>query len=230
MSYQNLTLVQLKAQLAQKWDNVPFWTSDEATLAINESLRMWNLLTGMWKQTIVVTTAEGDQFVTIPGTITYNMRAMFNGRGLEPASLMEMDSGYPNWEGQLTSDGGSVPTTVKQWIPIGLNLIAIWPGDGVGQNSLTIDGVSSTPILVGDDDFVDVPPSEINTLLGYALHVASFKDLARWPLTYEYYKNFVKAAGSYNSKLSASALYRQILGLDMNNSERPSGIYMKPTP
>lgn len=224
MPFQNISFGQMRVLLQQRWDGVPFWTSAEAESAIIEALRMWNLLTGMWKTRAVYTTIANDQWITTPGAITYNMRATFNEHSLEPASLMEMDMGFPNWEGQMTSDGGNVPTTPKFWIPAGLNLIAIWPGDGVGNNSIIIDGVAITPTT---GMFVDLPQSEINVILGYALHVASFKDAARWPFTMEFYKDFLTSAGKYNDKLLASALYRKILGLDMNNSERVDGRRVK---
>lgn len=224
MAFQNITFAQMRVMLIQRWDGVPFWTNAEADSAIVEALRMWNLLTGMWKTRAVYTTIANDQWILTPGAITYNMRASFNDHSLEPASLMEMDSGFPNWEGQMTSDGGDIPTSPRFWIPAGLNLIAIWPGDGTGNNSLVIDGVAVTPTT---GMFVDLPQSEINAILGYALHVASFKDAARWPLTMEMYKSFLMAATKYNNKLTASALYRKILGLDTDPSERPDGRKMQ---
>lgn len=211
--------------LAQKWDSVPFWTTAEADFALNEGLRMWNLLTGMWKARTVYTTSAGTMWINVPSALALNLRIDFNEYTLDPASMAEMDSGYPGWEGQFTDAGGSVPTSPKNWIPAGLNLFAIWPGDATGSNSLVIDGVMTTPVLVNPGDYINMPPAELNALLGYALHVASFKDAARWAGTIQYYKDFLVAATKYNNYLTASALYRKIMGLNMDNSERPDGRY-----
>lgn len=225
-SYQTYTLGDLITMLKQRWESVPFWTDAEAAIAINEGIQMWNLLTGMWKARVSITTTANQQWVTIPTSLTYNMRVNFNEYTLEPASLHEMDSGFPNWEGEMTNDGGSVPTAPKFWIPVGLNLMAIWPGDHAGSNGLILDGITATPTIAGGA-YLNMPASEVSALLGYALHSASFKDAARWSATMGLYKDFLIAAAKYNNKLNDSALYRQAMGLNMNNSERADGRFQK---
>lgn len=222
MPWQAVTLAQCQTQLKAKWENVPFWTDAEATAALNEGLRVWNMLTGMWRQRVVVATPAASPWVSLSSTMVYGTKINFITSPLIPSSRDDLDLFRPGWEGETTASGGAVPTTPKLWAPAGLNLFAIWPADAAGGQSLTVDGVRKTPVLVNPGDFIDIGEHELDALLGFALHVASFK--LGSPLfngTAGLRKNFLLAAVDQNTRLMASSYFRRQLGLDVSRYSRP---------
>lgn len=216
MAYQVSTLADLKVQMKRRWDDVPFWTDEEARLAINEMLRDWNLLVGRWRRRLTLSTGAGTVEYALGATMTYGMRVKVGTTPLHPTSILELDLARPTWRSETTASGGAVPPTTRLWAPISIQRIAIWPATvGAGVNNLIIDGVANTPILVEEGDFVDVGEEWIDTMLDYALHVAAFKESgARWRATLPYFWGFLLAAAEENGFLKANQKYRRFAGLD----------------
>lgn len=60
MAYQRVTLAQLEDRLAERvGGDETFWTEPERRAAINEALSVWQLLTGQFVATTVVTVTSG---------------------------------------------------------------------------------------------------------------------------------------------------------------------------
>jgi hypothetical protein len=215
--YTQYTLSQCLGLLAFKYDQVPFWTSDEATDAINEGLLVWNSLTGFWKETITIpTTLTANWDYALPASIVFGMRVEYEGKPLNLSSLDDMDNGHPGWQAQTSADGGNVPNEPKNWLPLSVDMIAIWPADAVGGHTLTIDGVAATPQLTAAGDFIDIGAEELGVILGYALHVLSLKEGgARFAATQPYFIAFLQAAAEENDQLTQSSMFREFLGLDL---------------
>jgi len=74
VAYTTTTLADLQSLMAQRWDQVVFWTAEEARLALNEALREWNLLTGRWRTRVALSVLAADPFVSLPSSMTYGMR------------------------------------------------------------------------------------------------------------------------------------------------------------
>lgn len=219
MAYQIVTLTQLQTELANKYDGIPFWTAEEARTALNEGLHMWNSITGYWRLRTTLTTVPKDNYVPMPGALAYKSRVEFNGIALAPSSLVGLDGGRPSWEGETTATAG-VPSAPKIWAPVSVDLIVIWPADAVGGNSLTVDGMAQTPVLVNSGDFIDLGQEEHNQLLGYALHVLAFKlGGETFEATIPLYHSWVTAAGQRNNQFRASSLYRRVLGIDQGRDQ-----------
>tara|TARA_R110000868_G_scaffold136724_4_gene349771 strand:- start:2337 stop:3053 length:717 start_codon:yes stop_codon:yes gene_type:complete len=221
-AYEAYTLGDLQTQLAQRADGSPFWTSDESTDAINEALLMWNALTGFWKDTVEVLTTPNNWDYQLSASLVFGSRVEFNNKPLVQASLGDMDYGHPGWQGQTTADGGSVPNTPRNWLPLSIDMIAIWPADAAGSNILKIDGVSATPQLNYIDDYINIGAEELSAILGYALHVMALKEGgARFEGTKGYLQDFLKAAAEENDQLTMSSAFRNFIGTDMNRQTRP---------
>src|SRR5258708_5523695 len=229
MSYQSVTLANLQAQLLARTEGSPWWTAEEARLAINESLRIWNAATGTWVTKIYIRTVPNDPFVALSESMTPATRVLFNKVPLEKCSMFDLDYGIPAWRGATTQTKGH-PTRPSYWAPVSTMLFLIYPADApvladvatqptvpalVTHNQLEISGVHATPILVNAGDFVDLGQEEHDVLLGYARHVLAFKMDEQAPTeTYTQWIAFLKAAAEQNAQFAASSFYRRLLGLD----------------
>lgn len=217
MPYTAVNLATLKIGMTERWDGSVFWTGEEARLAINEALRDWNLLTGRWRTRVTLSTSAGNPEVALGASMTYGMRVTLStGAPLHPTSTLELDLGRPTWRRETTTSGGDVPTAPLLWAPQSLQRIVIWPATiGAGTNNLLADGVSATPVLVEDADTIDLGQELHDILLGYALHVAAFKEGGgRWRATLPDVSAFLKSAADENGLLKSSQAFRRAAGLD----------------
>jgi hypothetical protein len=221
VAYTQVTLATLQTALEAKWESSPFWVTAEATLAINEALQWYNLYTGLWRQRVQMPTVAGQVIYSLTsGILLSPARVQFNSRPLAMASLDDLDDGRPEWQSETTDDADT-PSTVQLWAPVGLTQLAIWPADADGANSLIIDGVRETPTLAAPGDFIDIDDSEINAILGEALHIATFKDPGRFPRTQGWHQEFLRTVMAHNARLNASDHFRQAAGVDQKRITTP---------
>lgn len=224
MPYQQITLAALQASLEASWDSAPFWSATQATRYLNHSLRLWNLLTGMWKRRVLLSTTAGAHYLPLPSSITYGMVVVWGrtSQALQISALEDLDNGRPRWEEEGTGDGGDVPTTPQLWAPVGLTEIAIWPADATGGNPVLVDGVAQTPVLVNPGDFVDIGSQDANAIAKLALHIACFtRGMPAVKSTQAYLQEFVQAAADQNTRLRNSSYFRKYLGLDFQKGLAP---------
>lgn len=217
MPYTATSLADLKVLMAQRWDSSVFWTGEEARLALNESLRDWNLLTGRWRRRVALSSLAATPEITLPATMTYGMRVrMATGAPLHPTSILELDLGRPTWRTETTATGGDVPTAPLLWAPLSLLTIVIWPPTvGAGASNLEADGVSDTPILLQDADTIDLGEEIVDYIVDFAIHIAAFKEAGpRWRATRVFFTAFLEAAAQENGLLKTNQAYRRFAGLD----------------
>lgn len=213
MPYAAITRATLRSRLQDRYTGDPFWTATEADDAINEALRYFNLFTGYWRGPATANTTINSPFVTAPATLTYKTRVYVSGRALTRKSIVELYRSRRNWRTQTTATGLPVPVTIREWAPIGLGTIAIWPTDAVGGTTLTFDGVKLTPILTADGQFLDLGEEEITIILSEALWVLSFKRPSLQEGFKEKHEFFLKGCLERNDQLRMSAYFREALGL-----------------
>jgi len=216
MAYTVLTLEDLRVRLRAKRDGILQWTPEEERLAINEALRTWNLLTGRWRRRVAQNTGVGTVEYVLPSTLVYGMRVTVSGLPLTIASLPELDLVRPTWRSETVASGGAVPTVPTIWAPISLQRIAIWPAmNSVVVNGLSLDGVSNTPVLVENADFIDFGQELLDHLLNFVLHLLPFKlGGPTWSTTVPLYRQFLRAAAEENGVLKANQKFRRWAGLD----------------
>jgi hypothetical protein len=221
--FQQYTLLQMRQMLQQRVESVPFWVDAEANLAINEALLTWNSLTGFWRGDQLITTTINNWDYALSASIVFGTRVEYDNRPLAPTSLTEMDAGQPGWQGQTTADGGDVPTSPQKWLPLSIDMIAIWPADAVGGHTLKVCGIAQTPTLQADTDFIDIGAEEFNAILGYALHVLALKEGGmRFAATMPLFQEFLMEAAEENDQLATSSYFRQFIGTDQNRQEKPT--------
>lgn len=231
MPYARVTLAQLKVSILRRVDGAVFWTDEEARLAINETLRDWNLLTGRWRGTVTLSTLAPVAGVPVVeyalgSALTYGMRVkQGTNPALIPTSIFELDYGRPTWRAETVISGGDVPTVPTLWAPRSLQVIAIWPATNTtGVNDLFVDGVAVTPILLQDGDFIDIGEEVVDVLSDYAVHLLAFKEGGpRWRATMPTLTEFLQAAAEENGLLKRSQQYRRMAGLDRRRDLQPPG-------
>lgn len=218
MPYTTTTLADLQQLMVQRWDQVVFWTPEEARLALNEALREWNLLTGRWRTRVALSALAATPEIALPGVLTYAMRVITAaGAPVHPTSILELDLGEPQWRLQTAA----APTL---WAPVSLTQIAIWPSyPAAASAALVCDGVMRTPVLVAPTDLVDLGEEILDVLTDMALHVAAFKEAGdRWRATRPYFETFLQAAADENALLNTNQAYRRYAGLDRRRDLQPS--------
>jgi hypothetical protein len=223
--YTAITLATLRNSLQARWEGSVFWTDQEAREGLNESLHWWNLLTGQWKRTEILPTLANQVWYPLSSTLVYTVQVQFGSLPMDQTSVEDLDNGRAGWEGETTASGSPVPSRPTCWAPAGLKSIAIWPADAVGGVTMVVDGVRATPTLVADTDYLDLGQEELDTLLGETLHRLTFKEGGkRLTSTLSWHKDFIAAAMAKNSRLSASALFRQIMGQDVGRAQAPFAV------
>lgn len=225
MPYTTTTLADLQTLMIQRWDQVVFWTAEEARLALNEALRDWNLLTGRWRTRVSLDVLANNPEIDLPASMTYGMRVTTAaGSPLTPTSLLELDLALPPWRFQTTASGGSVPLAPTLWAPLSLTRVAIWPAYPFDLPAgLLADGVLRTPVLVLPSDVVNLGDEIIDVIADMALHVAAFKEAGhRWRATRPYFDAFLQAAAEENGLLKQNQAYRRWAGLDRRRDLQPT--------
>ena len=145
MPYQQITLPQLRSYFYEQVDqNTAFFRTDEVNRILQESLRVFNCLTGFWRGRIDMSpTVAGQHFYPTPAGMTYPLRAEVNQKTLGSSSLWDLDYGQPTWENDICRPG-DLP---QLFAPAGVNLFALWPASFGGGESLVVEGVVSAPVL-----------------------------------------------------------------------------------
>lgn len=214
------TLADLRGRLLVYVDQAAFWTDEQARLALNESLYLWNLLTGVWhKPEVKLTTATNWDYVTT-AALLLTTRVVVNGVPLAKVSRVQLDHARPRWRNETTTTGGDVPTRPTMWAPIGLTHFVIWPADAVGGAAMAIDGVAVTPILNDDAATVDLGEDELDPILAFAHHVLSFSSGGLFEQTQGALAGLMKAAAETNDGLKTTELYRQLVTREAGRVDR----------
>lgn len=183
---------------------------------------MFNGLTGFWSTRALLTTVASQVWYDLSSSLTTTSRASFNDRPMNPTTLRDLDLGRPNWETELSTTGADVPPMPLMWAPAGLQMIAIWPADAAGNNSILMDGIMATPQLTTDAQYIDIGGEEVAILLDYCEHIACFKEGgADFQETMDEWQSFLKDCTTRNAITMASSKYRTAMGLDTARDKRP---------
>jgi len=215
MAYQKVTFAELKLLGMNRLGNVAFYTEDEVGIYLNEALRVWNLITWQWHGSVFIPTVASQTFYDVSASVLKTMRVEYNNVPLDLTSLQSLDLGQPGWQG--TAAG-----TPKRWFPVALTQIGIYPTDAIGGNSLRVEGVLTTPVLVNESDYLDLGQWQVQALLDYVHHLATFKQGGEeFKASLQTLKSFMTAAGVQNRKFAETALYKRYMGMDLDELLRP---------
>jgi hypothetical protein len=137
---------------------------------------------------------EGVALARLGGSV---VQAQLSNVPVQLAGLYELESHTPNWQ--------NIQDTPEQCFLAGLNILGFSPVPN-GIFSLSVDVIRNAPIPTGDTDYLEVGREELEAILQYAQHLASFKMHGQeFESTKKHYENFWKLAMLRNSRLAASA-------------------------
>ena len=135
---------------------------------------------------------------------------------LQVDSVRELDLYNVGWQAQVPG----APVSIAY---AGLNLLAIIPPPDTGPYSLMATVVENAPVPVLDTDPVQVARDDLDVIIDYAQHLASFKQGgAEFMATAPLFKRFLQQATLYNSKLMEQGEFTSMLlglaaGEEQNN-------------
>jgi hypothetical protein len=118
-----------------------------------------------------------------------------NGVQVTPQPVRSLSTYNAGWQNQAPG----VPTAlgIMSW-----NLIAVAPQPNSGPNSLMFDLVQNAPVPSQQTDFVQVGREDLDAILDYAQHLASFKSGGdEFMDTMPLYQNTVERAKARNARL-----------------------------
>lgn len=215
MPYTAFTWSAIRQRLRERLELKAFWSDDETRASFNEALSVWNWATGYWRTRTTLLTVANQYLYTLPTSMVYRTRVTFNSLPLSPSNREDLNHARYQWRTDTTLTGRPVPDRPMMWVPLSLYTFYIWPADAAGANTLTIDGVSATPVLVEEGDTVDLGEELLTTLLGYALHALMFKKGGpAFQSTMPLFQTFLKEAAEENDQIKTSMIYRRVMGLD----------------
>lgn len=191
-------------------DTDVYWVYAERTQALNETMRLWQAMTGAWPTSFTLGVNSGEFAYVVPKQIASVQRVLYNGSPLTLISLQELDLGYPGWE---TTSG-----TPQYWTPLGVELIAVYPVPTTG--TLTLQGLQEDVAFANASAVAKLGQEEETRILGYALHYLSFKEgVPELESSKGGFKDFIEAAGLRNARFRASAPYLQFMGVARDQKE-----------
>lgn len=192
-------------------DNSTFWVQAEKVFAANESLAIWQVMTGEFPITIT-TGVTGDIYYDVPKQIFTVDRVLHDGIPLTPVSLAELDYGSPGWEGATG--------TPIYWMPVGLNMIALSPAPTSGN--ISFEGKLDGPRLQSLLDTVPFSENILTVLEAYGHHYLVFKEGGQeFKAAQEGLQYLAKGAGTRNQELLTTNFYKQYTGRQRDQELRP---------
>ncbi len=134
-------------------------------------------------------------------------RVEFGGVPLDFETFESMDMGADGWQAD-----DSTPTV---WLPVGLTKVAINPAHNAGSGTLDIDGLTSFVVPATDGTYPDIPHSDVERILDYAHHLATFKQGGQeFQTGLTMLQNFIQAAKDADLRDDLASHYTQFEGGD----------------
>ena len=221
-AYNSVSLTQFIVIVRGNLGPANFWTDSEITQFINAGLRTYNVLTGFWSGTKTLSTAPNKPYYALGSNLVFGARISLNGQVLDPGSVYEWDQQDPNW----MSERG-LPL---MWAPVGLGIIALNPIPPAGGDTLTVQGISVTPVLVLPGDKINIGREDFNALADYITHTLQVKvGGAEFQSSKVAMQAFMKAAVVRNEKLRSTTFYRRIIGLQQDKLLKNIRLMLKAT-
>lgn len=215
--YTTTTLGTLRTRVRERL-LAQFWSDTELNIYINESLRVWNILTGYARSNQTKTIGSGSvPFYTITSFTDTGMLVLRIEKGsatLSPITLESLDYLNPTWV-------VNTATTSSFWVHVGQNIVALNPIPTISFSATTYY-INTMPLPANDADDVQVGEEDIPAIVDYIVFVARLKEGGKEAQEASaLFQNFIMQASKYNAKLLKNALFRRVVGLPQSMQSRP---------
>lgn len=138
-------------------------------------------------------------------------------------SVRSSDEFNTSWE-------ATAPGTPTFALQSGLNLVALSPTPDAGNYSVTATVVENAPVPVNPTDLVQVSRDDLDVIIDYAQHLASFKmGGAEFSSTMPLLERFMSKVAIYNLKLTEIAEYQSFIA-GLSQQEENTNPRMAPMP
>lgn len=171
-----LTLADLQTRVYARLDqNFFLYPATEVTAAINESIKILNLMTGWLQATVPLGyfSQKNRIWYKVPRGILIPTRITFEGRVLQRWSMAAIGMSEPTFV-QNTTKNTMIP--VSYWFPVGLDRFAIYPADSRGGGQILVTGIQEPVPLVNPNDTVMFQPTVLSAFDLYAAHILQLKE------------------------------------------------------
>lgn len=169
-----LTLGDLDARVLARVDNnTELYPTSVRYAAINEAIRIVNLLTGTQQTSVPLTSIADRLFYDVPSGILIPLRVSFERTFLEPTTVDCIGRSNRNWTQATTLNTAS---PVSLWVKFGLRKFAIWPADGAGGGQILVTGVAEPTLLTQPTDTINWNNGIISVFENYVLTVLQLKE------------------------------------------------------
>lgn len=190
-----VTLADLTSRIYSRLDNnTALYTQPEITSAINEVVRVSNVVVGYIQTSVTYETRPNQVWYDVPASILIPLRMQFEQTFLEKFTLSNLGQSAPDW---LTETTASTGIPVAHWTTAGMRLFAIHPADSVGGNELYITGVAEPVQLVNPTDRISIPDEFSEMLENMAVVTLVLKEggkiFADGSIMYQKYMSRLKA-------------------------------------
>lgn len=205
-----------------------FWSDTELTFYIQIGLRLWNTLTLYYRGRATPTFTGTQPYYDMTQLISdylLTLRVEGSTYTLEPLAIDEIGAYVPTYQSTIAT------ATPKQWIPMGLNLIALYPQSST-DGAYTVDYVTRAPIPFDTTEYVQLGEEDMSALIDFTVFMAHLKEGgSELQTSVPRMQNFLRQASKYNSRLLNSAIYRKLIGMAGGGqpSQRPDQLASIPT-
>lgn len=142
-----------------------------------------------------------------------HQRVEFAGVPLDFETLDSMDMGADGWQ---VDD--STPT---EWMSVGLTKIAVHPAHLAGSGTLDVDGLTSFVVPAGDSAYPNIPHSDVEAILDYAHHLATFKQGGtEFAAGFKLLQQFTGATKDAQLQADLATIYERYQGGDADTDQK----------
>ena len=236
MAYARTTVATLRSILTERLGGQStFYTQTEIDQALNESLSVWQLLTGEYTAEHSQALAAGSDVISVDTTVApppagviriraahgTGTAAATTGTALYTESLFEMDQ--ETWNRQLYSSASS--GTPLNWAPLGYDRFVVHPPAATTQTVGIMYLSGDVRLSTDGTTYLDLGDEEIQKIVEYAHWFLAFKEGLK-----EAFENvsplkdmFLTAARLRNQKLRNTAPYRDYMAMDRAEAQPDRG-------
>jgi hypothetical protein len=168
-----VTLAELDSRVLGRLEaNSTFYTQAQRYRAINNAIKVMNLMTGFIQNSVTVYSQPNRTIYDVPTGVVIPLRLTLDGQAVQKASAFSLSQTKPLW---ITETSDSTSVSPYHWAPMGITKFGFHPADSNGGKLLEVTGVANPPLLVNTTDVIGYPNEFADGIEDYAAHILMMK-------------------------------------------------------